>query len=188
MCEKICLARKTLKNVVTLVTIAHEALFYKGLGGNQQHEKFGYGNLKSGYLGGDKDAGVNYAKRTTHYGHDQSGDRAVPGKNGKPETEENIAKDLLMTKYRKPYMKLQQELKVMTEQIVRDVAAYYLPTNSICAGEAVKELNHQIDRFRIREKISDAVFRRQDADLVLKYAMQVRQLAWETARRWDYGG
>lgn len=36
--------------MVTLVTVAYKALFYKGLSGNQQHEKFGYGNLKNGYL------------------------------------------------------------------------------------------------------------------------------------------
>ena len=50
---------------------------------------------------------------------------------------ENIARDLLMTKYRKPYTKLQQELKVMTEQIVRDVAAYYLSFNGSYEDEIV---------------------------------------------------
>ncbi len=100
---------------------------------------------------------------------------------------ENIARDLLMTKYRKPYAKLQQELKVMTEQIIRDVAAYYLPFNGSYEDEMVEDLNHQIARLGIMGKISDAVFHQQDADLVIKYAMQVRQLAWEMARRWNYG-
>lgn len=100
---------------------------------------------------------------------------------------ENVTRDLLMTKYRKPYTKLQLELKGMTEQIIKDVATYYLPFNSSCADEVAEELNHQIDRFGIMKQISDAVFHQQDVDLVLKYAMQIRQLAWETARRWDYG-
>ena len=87
-----CLARKGIKIMVTLVTVAYKALFYKGLIGNQQHEKFGYGNLKNGYCGGNKDAGVYYAmqhdKRTIYYDYDKSGDREVQSKNGKLKTEQ----------------------------------------------------------------------------------------------------
>lgn len=52
MRKKMCLARKGIIIMVTLVTVAYKALFYKGLIGNQQHKKFGYGNLKNGYCGG----------------------------------------------------------------------------------------------------------------------------------------
>lgn len=47
-----CLARKSVKIVVTLVTFAGKALFYKGLNGNQQIRKNGYGNLKKWLLRG----------------------------------------------------------------------------------------------------------------------------------------
>ena len=87
-----CLARKGIKIMVTLVTVAYKALFYKGLIGNQPLKYFGYGNLKNGYCGGNKDAGVYYAmqhdNRTTYCDYDKSGDRAVQGKNGKLKTEQ----------------------------------------------------------------------------------------------------
>ncbi len=89
---------------------------------------------------------------------------------------ENVPLDLLTTKYQKSYNQLKEKLRSMTKEILQDIVLSGLQIEQTRAKEKYTEINTAIRESGIMEKMSHAVFRQQDADLVLEYAGQLREI------------
>lgn len=89
---------------------------------------------------------------------------------------ENISLEILKTKYQKHYSALKVELKAMTEEVLQGIVFSGLKIER-CHAEAIyAEINAEIMKSGILEQIKHVVFLQQDADLVLKYADQLREI------------
>ncbi len=64
----------------------------------------------------------------------------------------------------------------MTKEILQDIVLSGLQIEQTQAKEKYTEINTTIRESGIMEKMSHAVFRQQDADLVLEYAGQLREI------------
>lgn len=89
---------------------------------------------------------------------------------------ENVPLELLTTKYRKSYDQLKKRIQVMTKEILQDVALNGLRIERIQADQKYMEINTAIRESEILEKVSHAVFRQYDAEQVLEYASQLREI------------
>lgn len=89
---------------------------------------------------------------------------------------ENVPLELLTTKYQKSYLQLKEEIKSMTEQILKNVVSYDLFVESKDSGEIFGQVNQAIKESGLLVEINHAVYRKQDADLVLDYIGQFRKL------------
>ncbi|WP_313151874.1 hypothetical protein [Lacrimispora sp.] len=89
---------------------------------------------------------------------------------------ENIPLELLTTKYQKSYDQLKEKLRSMTKGILQDIVLSDLQIEQTQADQKYIEINAAIRKSGILEKISHAVFRQQDADLVIEYAGQLREI------------
>lgn len=89
---------------------------------------------------------------------------------------ENVPLELLTTKYQKSYDQLKEKLRSMTKEILQDVVLSNLQIERTQTNEKYMEINTTIRESEILEKVSHAVFRQQDADLVLEYAGQLREI------------
>jgi hypothetical protein len=89
---------------------------------------------------------------------------------------ENVSLELLTTKYRKSYDQLKEKLSSMTKEILQDIVLWGLQIERIQAKEKYSEINTAIRESGILEKVSHAVFHQQDADQVLEYASQLREI------------
>ena len=89
---------------------------------------------------------------------------------------ENVPLELLTTKYRNSYDQLKEELRSMTKEIIQDIVLSGLQIERIQAKEKYTEINAAIRESGILEKVSHAVFLQQDADQVLEYTGQLRQI------------
>lgn len=88
----------------------------------------------------------------------------------------NVPLETLKTKYRKPYEQLTQSIQSMTREILQDVALVGLQIERAEADQKYLEINTAISGSGIMKKISQAAFIQQDADLVLEYAGQLREI------------
>lgn len=89
---------------------------------------------------------------------------------------ENVPLELLITKYQKSYNQLKEKLRSMTKEILQDIVLSGSQIEQTQAKEKYTEINTAIRESGIMEKMSHAVFRQQDADLVLEYAGQLREI------------
>ncbi len=89
---------------------------------------------------------------------------------------ENVTLELLTTKYRKSYDQLKEKLKSMTKDILQDIVLSGLQIEQTQAKGRYLVINTAIRKSGILEKISHAVFHQQDADQVLEYAGQLREI------------
>jgi len=87
---------------------------------------------------------------------------------------ENVPLELLTTKYQKSYNQLKEKLRSMTKEILQDIVLSDLQIEQTQAKGEYVEINTAIRESGILEKVSHAVFRQQDADLVIEYAGQLR--------------
>ena len=92
------------------------------------------------------------------------------------QNKQNVPLETLKTKYRKPYEQLIQSIQSMTGEILQDVALKDLQIERAKADQRYLEINTAIRESGIMKKASQAAFIQQDADLVLEYAGQLRQL------------
>lgn len=89
---------------------------------------------------------------------------------------ENIPLEQLKAEYRKGYDQLTQSIQSMTREILQDVALKDLQIERAEADQIYLEINTAIRESGIMKKASQAAFVQQDADLVLEYAGQLREL------------
>ena len=92
------------------------------------------------------------------------------------QNKQNVPLETLKTKYRKPYEQLIQSIQSMTREILQDVALKDLQIERAEADQRYLEINTAIRKSGIMKKASQAAFIQQDADLVLEYAGQLREL------------
>ena len=95
---------------------------------------------------------------------------------------ENVPLETLKTKYRKPYEQLTQSIQSMTREILQDVALVGLQIERDEADQRYTEINSAIRESGIMKKASQAAFIQQDADLVLEYAGQLREIVHRVAK------
>lgn len=89
---------------------------------------------------------------------------------------ENIPLEQLKAEYRKGYDQLTQSIQSMTREILQDVALDGLQIERAEADQRYLEINTAIRKSGIMKKASQAAFIQQNADLVLEYAGQLREL------------
>ncbi len=89
---------------------------------------------------------------------------------------ENVPLETLKTKYRKPYEQLTRSIQSMTKEILQDVALKDLQIKRAEADQRYLEINTAIRKSGIMKKASQAAFIQQDANLVLEYAGQLREI------------
>lgn len=89
---------------------------------------------------------------------------------------ENVPLELLKTKYKNSYDQLKEELRLMTKEILQDIVLSGLQIEQIQADEKYMEVDTAIRKSGILEKISHAVSHQQEADLVIEYANQLREI------------
>jgi hypothetical protein len=92
------------------------------------------------------------------------------------QNKQNVPLETLKTKYRKPYEQLIQSIQSMTSEILQDVALKDLQIERAEADQKYLEINSAIKESGIMKKASQAAFIQQDADLVLEYAGQLREI------------
>lgn len=95
---------------------------------------------------------------------------------------ENVPLETLKTKYRKPYEQLTQSIQSMTREILQDVALNGLQIERAEAEQKYLEINSAIRKSGIMKKASQAAFIQQDADLVLEYSGQLREIVHEIVK------
>lgn len=96
---------------------------------------------------------------------------------------ENVPLETLKTKYRKPYEQLTQSIQSMTREILQEVTLDDLQIELAEADQRYLEINSAIRESGIMKKISRAAFIQQDADLVLEYAGQLREIVHRIVKR-----
>lgn len=89
---------------------------------------------------------------------------------------ENVPPELLTTKYRKSFDQLKEEIRSKTKEILQDIVLSGLQVERIQSNEKYIEINTAIRESGILEKVSHVVFHQQDADQVLEYAGQLREI------------
>lgn len=89
---------------------------------------------------------------------------------------ENVPPELLTTKYRRSYDQLKKRIQVMTKEIFQDVVLSGLKIERSQADQKYLEINSAIRESGIMKKASQAAFIQQDADLVLEYSGQLREI------------
>lgn len=88
----------------------------------------------------------------------------------------NVPLETLKTKYRKPYKQLTQSIQSMTREILQEVVLKGIQIERAEADQKYLEINTAIRESGIMKKASQAAFIQQDADLVLEYAGQLREI------------
>ncbi|GLB30110.1 hypothetical protein LAD12857_20330 [Lacrimispora amygdalina] len=89
---------------------------------------------------------------------------------------ENVPLELLVTKYKRSYDQLKERIRAMTKEIFQDVVLSGLQIERSEADQKYLEINSAIRESGIMKKASQAAFIQQDADLVLEYAGQLREI------------
>lgn len=97
----------------------------------------------------------------------------------------NVSLDDLKTKYRKSYMGLLEQLRDMTGQLLQDIVFSDLLIRQEHAEESCKAINEAIEVSGLMEEIGHAVYQKQDADLVLAYAGQLREIVHRIVEEMD---
>lgn len=89
---------------------------------------------------------------------------------------EKVSLDVLKTKYRKPYNELIHKIQSMTREVILDVIIEGLRIERPQADKWYMEINSATRESGYMKKASQAAFLQQDADLVLEYASQLREI------------
>ena len=89
---------------------------------------------------------------------------------------EAVPLELLTTKYRLDYERLKQELKTMTEGLLREIALEGVKIRKDHAEETFQKINREIGESGLLLGISHAVYWEQDFDKLTKLAYQLREL------------
>ena len=89
---------------------------------------------------------------------------------------ENVPLELLKTKYGKSYDQLREKIRSMTKEILQALVLDGLQIERSQADQKYLEINTAIRESGIMKKASQAAFIQQDADLVLEYARQLREV------------
>lgn len=89
---------------------------------------------------------------------------------------ENVSLDVLKTKYRKPYNELTNKIQSMTREIILEVIVEELQIERPQADKWYMEINSATRKSGLMKKASQAAFLQQDADLVLEYAGELREI------------
>jgi len=98
---------------------------------------------------------------------------------------ENVSLERLKTEYQKGYDQLTQKIRSMTREILQDEVLKGLQIERAQAEQKYMEINSAIRDSGILEKVSLAVFRQQDADLVLEYAGQLREIVHRIVKEYE---
>lgn len=94
----------------------------------------------------------------------------------------NVPLEELRTKYSKSYLELLDMLCTMTTELLQDIVLSGLLVKRIGATETCRRINQAIKESGLLSRIQYAVYQQQDADQVLQYAEQLREIVWQTAR------
>lgn len=89
---------------------------------------------------------------------------------------ENVPRELLLTKYEKPYNKLRNEIADMTSQILKDIVLYGWRVEREEANNVYSVINRVIVESGILQEVSHAVYQEQNVDKVLECAARLRIL------------
>jgi hypothetical protein len=89
---------------------------------------------------------------------------------------ENVSLDVLKTKYHKPYNELTRKIQSTTREVILEVIIEGLQIERSQADQKYIEINTTIKESGIMKKASQAAFIQQDADLVLEYAGELREI------------
>lgn len=92
---------------------------------------------------------------------------------------ENVPRDLLLTKYEKPYNTLRTEIADMTIRIMKDIALFGWRVKRDEAPEVYAIVNSVIVESGVMQEVSHAVYQEQNVDKVLKYAELLRILIYQ---------
>ena len=95
---------------------------------------------------------------------------------------ENIPLQQLKTEYQKGYDQLTHKIQSMTREIILEVIIEGLQIEWSQADQKYIEINAAIKESGIMKKASQAAFIQQDADLVLDYASQLREIAHQIVK------
>ncbi|MDF2885828.1 MAG: hypothetical protein K0R23_213 [Lacrimispora sp.] len=95
---------------------------------------------------------------------------------------ENIPLEQLKAEYRKGYDQLTKKIQSMTREVIQDVVLGGLRIDRSQADQKYVEINTAIKGSGIMKKASQAAFIQQDADLVLEYASQLREIVHRVAK------
>ncbi|MDR0924918.1 MAG: hypothetical protein LBN31_11290 [Hungatella sp.] len=98
---------------------------------------------------------------------------------------ENVPLELLTTKYQNSYDQLKEKLRSMTKDILQGIVLSGLQIERIQAKQKYMEINTAIGESGILEKVSHAVFRQQNADQVLEYAGQLREIVHRIVKEYE---
>lgn len=89
---------------------------------------------------------------------------------------ENVSRDLLLTKYEKPYNALRMEIADMTIRIMKDIALFGWKVERDEAPEVYAIVNSVITESGVMQEVSQAVYQEQNVDKVLDCAQLLRIL------------
>lgn len=89
---------------------------------------------------------------------------------------ENVPRELLLTKYEKPYNKLRNDIADMTSQILKDIVLYGWQVEREEANDVYSVINKVIVESGILQEVNQAVYQDQDMDKVLNCAARLRIL------------
>lgn len=92
---------------------------------------------------------------------------------------ENVSRDLLLTKYGKPYNKLRNEIADMTSRIMKDIALFGWKVERDEAPEVYAIVNSVIKESGVMQEVSHAVYQEQNVDKVFKCAVLLRILIFQ---------
>lgn len=95
---------------------------------------------------------------------------------------ENIPLQQLKTEYRKGYDQLTHKIQSMTRKIILDVIIEGLQIERTQANQRYMEINTAVRESGIMKEASRAAFIQQDADQVLEYAGQLRDIVHQIVR------
>lgn len=90
--------------------------------------------------------------------------------------EENVPRDLLLTKYEEPYTRLRNEIADMTSQILKDIVLYGWRVEREEANDVYSAINRVIVESGILQEVNHAVYQEQNVDKVLNCAAWLRIL------------
>lgn len=89
---------------------------------------------------------------------------------------ENVPRELLLTKYEKPYNKLRNDIADMTSQILKDIVLFGWRVEREEAIDVYSVINRVIVESGILQEVNHAVYQDQDIDRVLQCAKLLRIL------------
>lgn len=89
---------------------------------------------------------------------------------------ENVSLDVLKTKYQKPYNELTHKIQSTTREVILEVIIEGLQIERPQADQKYMEINSATRESGLMKKASQAAFIQQDADLVLEYAGELREI------------